>query len=112
MVSRMRYNPNKGGWYDPDTGRLQSSTGIQIIGDIQPYKSMIDGSRVAGRAQHRAHLKAHGCIEVGNEKMERPKPVERIKSDQRKRALHQQFANMNDRQVRQAVRAEIESRRR
>ena len=35
--------------------------------DIQPYKSMIDGQMVTSRSQHRRHLKANNCIEVGNE---------------------------------------------
>lgn len=35
--------------------------------DIQPYQSMIDGSYIGSRSKHRAHLKQHGCLEVGNE---------------------------------------------
>jgi predicted nucleic-acid-binding Zn-ribbon protein len=46
-----------------------------VMNDIQPYRSMIDGSVINSRSQHRAHLKSHGCIEVGNEKM-KPKPLE------------------------------------
>jgi hypothetical protein len=38
-----------------------------IIPDIAPYKSMIDGRMITSRSQHRLHLKAHGCVEVGNE---------------------------------------------
>ena len=41
-----------------------------IMGDIAPYKSMIDGSMIQSRSRHREHLKANGCIEVGNESME------------------------------------------
>lgn len=42
-----------------------------VMPDIQPYTSMIDGSLITSRSRHREHLRAHGCIEVGNEK---PKP--------------------------------------
>ena len=35
--------------------------------DIAPYRSMIDGSMIHGRAQHREHLKRNHCFEVGNE---------------------------------------------
>jgi hypothetical protein len=42
-----------------------------VIGDIKPYRSTIDGSEISGRRQHRDHLKAHGCVELGNEM---PKP--------------------------------------
>jgi hypothetical protein len=38
-----------------------------VIPDIQPYKSMIDGRMITSRSEHRAHLRANGCIEVGNE---------------------------------------------
>lgn len=39
----------------------------QVMPDIQPYTSMIDGSTITSRSQHRAHLRAHNCIEIGNE---------------------------------------------
>ncbi len=42
------------------------SAGFFVIGDLQPYKSMVDGSIVEGRRQHREHLKAHNVVEVGN----------------------------------------------
>lgn len=45
-----------------------------VAPDIQPYRSMIDGSIIHSRSQHRAHLRDHGCIEVGNEKIT-PKPM-------------------------------------
>lgn len=60
----------------PDIGTPK----IHIMPDIQPYKSMVDGSRITSRSTHRDHLKAHGVIEVGNEKMEsRPAPIDREK---------------------------------
>jgi len=38
-----------------------------IMRDIQPYRSMIDGSVISSRSRHREHLSAHGCIEVGDQ---------------------------------------------
>lgn len=38
-----------------------------VIGDIAPYKSMVDGTMVMGRAQHKEHLKRHNVIEVGDQ---------------------------------------------
>jgi hypothetical protein len=38
-----------------------------VIGDIQPYQSMVTGEMVTSRSVHRQHLKQHGLIEVGNE---------------------------------------------
>lgn len=48
----------------------------QVMPDIQPYVSQIDGSVVHSRSQHRAHLRSHGCIEIGNEKQ----PIKPISS--------------------------------
>lgn len=48
----------------------------QIMPDIQPYTSMIDGSLITSRSHHREHLKAHNCVEVGNDSSlyKRPQP--------------------------------------
>ena len=45
-----------------------------VAADIQPYRSMIDGRMINSRSEHRTHLRDHGCIEVGNEKIT-PKPM-------------------------------------
>lgn len=79
-----------------------------IMRDIDPYKSMITGEMITSRSRHRDHLRQHNCIEVGNEKMSNPKnPV--IKTD-RKKVLHQQFADMSDRQVKKLVKQAIKER--
>lgn len=62
-----------------------------IMSDIQPYQSMADGSMITSRSQHRAHLKQHNCIEIGNETME-SKPA--LVKDNRKEVLREQLANM------------------
>jgi len=47
---------------------------FQVMPDIQPYKSMIDGTVITSRSKHREHLKAHGCVEIGNDSSLRAKP--------------------------------------
>lgn len=48
-----------------------------VMGDIQPYRSMVTGEVINSRSQHREHLKAHRLVEVGNEtKYLKPKPKE------------------------------------
>ena len=42
--------------------------GVQVIKDIEPYRNVIDKGVIGGRRQHRDFLRAHGCVEVGNEK--------------------------------------------
>lgn len=48
--------------------------GPMILPDIQPYQSMKTGEMIMGRRQHREHLRQHGLIEIGNEKIQPRKP--------------------------------------
>lgn len=43
-----------------------------VATDIVPYRSPIDGTIVKSRSDHKAHMRKHGVIEVGNEKLTRP----------------------------------------
>jgi len=69
-----------------------------VVPDITPYKSMIDGKMVTSRSEHRRHLKANNCIEVGNEDplkhMAREKPdnsrLERLKWEVNNRLTNDQ----------------------
>jgi len=45
----------------------QEPISAYVMPDIQPYTSMVDGSLITSRSQHRAHLKQHNCVEVGND---------------------------------------------
>jgi hypothetical protein len=65
-----------------------------VMPDIQPYKSMIDGRMITSRSEHRRHLKANGCIEVGNENplKHAPKPAQAKTS--RVDVLRHQLASM------------------
>ncbi len=53
-----------------------------ILSDIREYPSMVTGEIISSRSQHRDHLRAHGCIEVGNE-MPRvsPEPLPPVRQD-------------------------------
>lgn len=68
-----------------------------IIRDIEPYKNMIDGKMITSRSQHRDLLRAHNCVEVGNETMKTT--VQPTKPVDRKKILHQQLSDMSDRQA-------------
>lgn len=48
------------------------SAGFFVVGDLQPYKSMITGQEIQGRRAHRDHLRRHDCVEVGNDFDKRP----------------------------------------
>lgn len=38
-----------------------------VMPDIAPYVSMVDGRLITSRSVHREHLKDHGMVEVGND---------------------------------------------
>lgn len=73
MRSRYIYNQQGELIYAMERGevvldkRWECDSGPMVMPDIQPYQSMIDGTLITSRSQHREHLKANGCIEVGNE---------------------------------------------
>jgi hypothetical protein len=54
-----------------------------VIPDIGGYKSMQTGEWISSRSTHRAHLKQHGLIELGNEKLtpQKPKADPTVKRD-------------------------------
>jgi len=83
-----------------EKGSKEHYDSFMVMPDIQPYKSMIDGSMITSRSVHRDHLRQHGCIEVGNEKMETklPPPI-----DTRKEVMRQQLANMTHKQANQVL---------
>ena len=78
--------------------------------DIQPYKSMVDGSMITSRSQHRRHLKAHGCEEVGTDdpakhirqEKQSNERLERLKYEVNNRMTNEQ-ADRIIRQLRQEI---------
>ena len=81
---------------DPDTLELipkdeyhkpRPDAGFFVMGDIDPYQSMITGEMIQGRRQHREHLRQHECIEVGNERP-KPRPLTSIDREDIRRDLH------------------------
>jgi len=75
----------------------ENKANYQIMLDIQPYKSMVDGSMITSRSQHREHLRRHNCFEVGNEKME-PKTPAPMSREKRRQILREQLWNVSDRE--------------
>ena len=59
-------------------------SGPFVMADIQPYRSMVTGEMIMGRRQHREHLRQHGVIEVGNEKLTPRKPITPTREDYRR----------------------------
>ena len=80
-----------------------------VIGDIKPYQSMIDGRMITSRSQHREHLKANKCVEIGNEtKYLQPKERQEIRPEARKELIRAQVDAMRESDFRQALKRDIE----
>ena len=70
---------------DPKTGEFVPKAefqaerrvrGINIMSDIEPYRSPIDGKIIGSRSRHRDHMREHNVIEAGTEPLpDRPKPA-------------------------------------
>lgn len=48
--------------------------GVVYVKDIEPYQNVVNGGWITSRSQHRAFLREHDLIEVGNEKIRPKKP--------------------------------------
>ncbi len=54
-------------WASPEYLHPQTVQTHMVMPDIQPYQSMVDGSMITSRSAHRAHLRQHRLVEIGNE---------------------------------------------
>lgn len=63
-----------------------------VMSDIQPYISQVDGSVIESRSKHKAHLKQHRMIELGNDVPKQHKQVDMStkSKDERKRHIAEQ----------------------
>ena len=67
----------------------QVSGGTQIVGDIEPYRNVIDGKWITSRSEHREFLRRNGCQEVGNERYVKPRQkTQQEKDDFRREMRH------------------------
>lgn len=69
-----------------------------VISDIEGYISMVDGSWIKSKSNHRSHLKQHGMIELGNDVPMQHKPAQMSKQSQeaRKRQIAElAYAKLN-----------------
>lgn len=82
-----------------------------VMSDIPEYTSMIDGSRIKTRSQHRDHLKQHGCQEIGNEAMKQMGYYDKIPDvapQQRHEIIRAQVDAMTHRQFKAAIKADAD----
>ena len=63
---------------------------LYVISDtVEGFRSMADGNMYDSKSRYRADLRARGCVEIGNERMERrPTPLPPVR-DYMRQAIHQ-----------------------
>ena len=91
-------------WWTPTVGKEEAERSWEakqaqirrsapmVQSDIQGYISQVDGSWIESRSKHRAHLKQHGMVELGNDVPTKQKSQEVSKQSQeaRKRLIAEQ----------------------
>lgn len=80
----------------PDCGTMMGRviTPVNVMPDIEPYKSMVTGEYIGSRSTHRKHLVQHKVVEVGNEKLPERKPYGLDKKE--KYQLRREIAQIMD----------------
>ena len=53
-----------------------------IIGDLEPYRSPIDGTVIRSRTDHRDHMRRHDVVELGTERVRKKSPPKMPKAGQ------------------------------
>ena len=84
--------------------------GPMVMGDIDPYRSMITGEQITSRSRHREHLRDHGCFEVGNEipKHIEPKGIPDCAPQRRKEMIRAQIAALSHAEFKAAIRRDVQ----
>lgn len=65
-MTRKRWIFINGEMIPADEATAQAERGPMVMIDLKPYKSMVTGEMIEGRAAHREHLKRHNVFEVGD----------------------------------------------
>lgn len=82
---------------------MDSRAWPDVMGDIQPYQSMVTGEWITSRSAHREHLKKHGMVEVGNDSSLNRKPsIPPTNPQQLKEILRAQVNDMTNAQFERA----------
>ena len=90
-----------------EKGLEPTSDAPLIMPDINPYQSMIDGSMIQSRSQHREHLRAHGCQEIGNETKQHLSYYDRLPKVAAPQQLHESIRSQIDRMSHKEFRAAL-----
>ena len=102
---RRRFVQIDGVLYEKGTAPRPAAPMVQ--GDIKPYFSMVDGTLITSRSKHREHLARHGCVEVGNEKLQDKRNYDAA-PQQRHELIRSQIDAMSHREFKAALKADAD----
>ena len=93
-----------------EKGTEPRASGPMVMGDIKPYRSMIDGREITSRSRHREHLRAHGYQEIGNDTtlLKSPQGIPDVNPQGRKELIRAQIDAMSHAEFKRAVTRDIE----
>ena len=91
-----------------ERGQEPVASGPMVMDDIAPYRSQATGEWITSRSQHREHLKAHNCVEIGDQthhlQVRRPD----FESAERKELIRAQVDAMSHAEFKRAKQRDIE----
>lgn len=74
----------------PKAGSTLTRRAFSVIRDVETYISPIDRTIIRSRSEHRDHMKRHGVVELGTEKLHAPVKAQRPRAGHDiKRAIEQ-----------------------
>lgn len=88
----------------------------EVMPDIGRYRSVVDGSVIEGRAQHREHLRRHGMreldpSEVSAERIAQYKGIPDVAPQQRKELIRAQVDSMTHDEFKRALKRDLDNAR-
>ena len=92
-----------------ERGKEPPPEGHMVMDDIKPYQSQITGEMITSRSQHREHLKAHDCVEIGDQigSLYRSENYD-YNPAQRKELIRAQVDSMDHKTFKAALRRDID----
>jgi hypothetical protein len=91
-----------------ERGHEPVAEGPMVIDDISPYRSQVTGEMITSRSQHREHLRAHDCVEIGDQMHHLQPKRPDFESPQRKELIRAQIDAMSHAEFKSAIRRDAE----
>lgn len=107
---RQKYIAVGNRWIPANEAAAERVEGPMIQGALKPFISMLDGKEVTSRLQYQADLRAHGCVEVGNEVdyLMKPRKIPDVDPQHRRELIAAQVNELGYRGLKKAIKRDID----